>query len=107
MYKSCTGLSLTFGYTNPWAIMLREQCDAWASVPSGTYQFLTVFLVDVPAAKCICKDSQGENFVRYATDVCFERSPEQMKPLIRAMIDAQGLGIIDTCDAIISHTISR
>lgn len=87
--------------------MLREQCDAWASVPSGTYQFLTVFLVDVPAAKCICKDSQGENFVRYATDVCFERSPEQMKPLIRAMIDAQGLGIIDTCDAIISHTISR
>lgn len=58
MHRGCTGLSLAFGYTNPWALIIRHQCDAWASIPTGMLQFLNVFLVDIPAAKCLCKDSQ-------------------------------------------------
>ena len=51
--------------------------------------------------------AQGNNFVRYATDRCFTDAPDQMKPLIRAMIDAQDLGITDACKLIIDHTIDR
>lgn len=57
-HRACAGLSLALGYTNPWARIIRTQCDAWASVPSGLLQFVNVFLVDVPAAKCLCKDAQ-------------------------------------------------
>lgn len=58
MHKACTGMSLTMGYTNPWALMVRHQCDSWAAVPGGLLAFLNTFLVDVPTAKCLCKDSQ-------------------------------------------------
>lgn len=57
-HRACAGLSLALGYTNPWARIIRTQCDAWASVPSGMLQFVNVFLVDIPAAKCLCKDAQ-------------------------------------------------
>lgn len=30
-----------------------------------------------------------------------------MKPAIRAMIDAQGLGVIDACSEVIQHTVRR
>ena len=102
--KACTGLSLTFGYTNPWALIIRHQCDSWASVPSGVLRFLSVFLVDIPTAKCLCKDSLGNNFVRYATDTCFANAPNQAKPALRKMIDAgQDLDTINACDLIIAH----
>lgn len=78
-HRACTGLSLAFGYTNPWALFIRHQCDAWASVPSGMQRFLNVFLVDIPTAKCICKDAQGNNFARYATDNCFKNAPDQVR----------------------------
>ena len=58
MHKGCTGMSLALGYTNPWALMVRYQCDSWASAPGGLLAFLNAFLVDVPTTKCICKDSQ-------------------------------------------------
>ena len=58
MHRACTGVSLALGYTNPWARIIRTQCDAWASVPSGLLQFINVFLVDTPTAKCLCKDAQ-------------------------------------------------
>ena len=54
IHRACTGLSLTIGYTNPWALITRHQCDAWASVPSGMLQFLNVFLVDIPTTSCLC-----------------------------------------------------
>lgn len=56
--RGCTGLSLAFGYTNPWAMIIRHQCDAWAAVPSNVLTFLNVFLLDIPIAKCMCKDAQ-------------------------------------------------
>lgn len=105
MKKACTGLSLTFGYTNPWALIIRHQCDSWASVPSGVLKFLSVFLVDIPTAKCLCKDAQGNNFARYATDVCFAHAPNQAKPALRKMIDAgQDLDVDNACDLIIKYT---
>lgn len=112
MYKSCTGLSLMFGYTNPWANIVRNQCDSWASIPNGILTFLNVFLVDIPTAKCICKDSQGSNFARYATDKCFANAPDQIKPTIRAMIDIaqnqqENLKVTAACDLIIKYTTTR
>lgn len=106
-YRACAGVSLAFGYTNPWARVIRTQCDAWASVPSGMLQFLNVFLVDIPAAKCLCKDAQGSNFVRYARDQCLPIAPGPMRPTILAMIDAQDMDINNACNLVVRHTISR
>lgn len=59
IHRACTGLSLAIGYTNPWALMVRHQCDAWGGVPTGMLQLLNVFLVDIPAASCLCgKDAE-------------------------------------------------
>ena len=59
VHRSCTGLSLAIGYTNPWALMVRHQCDAWGGVPTGMLQLLNVFLVDIPTTACLCgKEAQ-------------------------------------------------
>ena len=43
--QACAGLSLTLGYTNPWALFARYQCNSWAGILSNVVQFLNVFLV--------------------------------------------------------------
>lgn len=106
-HKACTGLSLAMGYTNPWARIIRTQCDAWASVPSGMLQFLNVFLVDIPTAQCLCKDAHGSNFHRYATDVCIPNSPSPIRPMIQAMVDADDLNIKDACTLIVRYTTAQ
>lgn len=61
--RACTGISLALGYTNPWALLVRYQCEAWSGIPSNILAFLNVFLIDIPAAKCICKDAQVRCFL--------------------------------------------
>lgn len=107
VHKGCVGLSLAMGYTNPWARIIRTQCDAWASVPSGMLQFINVFLVDIPMAKCLCKDAQGNNFHRYATDVCLANTPDSIKPTVQAMIDAQDLQIKSACTLVVRYTTTQ
>lgn len=58
MHRAYTGISLAFGYTNPWARVIRTQCDAWASVPGGMLTFTNGFLVEIPIAHCLCKLAQ-------------------------------------------------
>jgi hypothetical protein len=45
LMQSCAGLSLTFGYTNPWAQFARYQCNAMSTVFSNLVDFLNTFLV--------------------------------------------------------------
>jgi hypothetical protein len=107
IHKGCIGLSLAMGYTNPWARIIRTQCDAWASVPSGMLQFVNVFLIDIPMAKCLCKDAQGSNFHRYATDVCLVNTPDSIKPTVQAMIDAQDLHLKNACTLVVGYTTNQ
>lgn len=43
--NACSGLSLMAGYTNPWALFIRYQCNAWAQVLGNIMDFLNVFMV--------------------------------------------------------------
>jgi hypothetical protein len=43
--NACAGLSLMAGYTNPWALFIRYQCNAWAQAPGNILDFLNIFMV--------------------------------------------------------------
>ena len=47
LLQSCAGLSLIFGYTNPWAQFARFQCNAMSMVLSNVVEFLNVFMVSL------------------------------------------------------------
>ena len=66
--QGCNAVALMLGYTNPWAILIRKQCEAVPIAVQGVYDMAMSLLVDVPFAKCICVDAaaHGSNFERYA-----------------------------------------
>lgn len=63
------------GYSNPWATLLRKQCEASPVAIQGLYDLVLSLLVDVPFAKCMCVDAaeKGSNFQRCVAVVqwCF------------------------------------
>lgn len=87
MLQGCNGLSLILGYTNPWAQLLRKQCEAFPVMMQGLYDLVLSMLVDVPFAKCICVDERGNNFVKYAMDNCYYFAPKHMKPVMLSLIE--------------------
>lgn len=68
MTQACNGVSLMLGFSNPWALWLRKQCEATPVAIQGLYDLVMSMLVDVPFAKCICVDAsrEGANFNRYS-----------------------------------------
>lgn len=90
----CNGLALMLGYTNPWATLLRKQCEATPVAVQGVYDLALALLVDVPFAKCMCVDaaSRGSNFQRYAMDNCYFFAPTHLKPTILGLIENAALG---------------
>ena len=64
--QGCNGVGLMLGYTNPWATWIRKQCEISPLAVQGVYDIVMSMLVDVPFAKCVCIDSRGSNFKRYA-----------------------------------------
>lgn len=77
------------GYTNPWAVLIRKQCEAVPVAVQGVYDLAMSLLVDVPFAKCICVDAatRGSNFERYAMDNCYFFAPTHLKPVILGLIE--------------------
>jgi hypothetical protein len=62
LMQSCAGLSLTFGYTNPWAQFARFQCNAMSTVFSNIVEFLNVFMVSFVLKKCFYSMPNMSNF---------------------------------------------
>lgn len=77
------------GYTNPWAALLRKQCEAAPVAIQGAYDLALALLVDVPFAKCMCVDAaaQGANFARYAMAHCYFFAPTHLKPTILGLVE--------------------
>jgi hypothetical protein len=86
LLQACTGLSLALGYTNPYAVVLRHSCNAFALAPSRVYSLANMVLVDIPTAKCMCKDSVGRNFATYVLNECYNDAPESLRPAILATV---------------------
>jgi len=77
MVQGCNGIALMLGYTNPWAIWMRKQCEASPLAVQGAYDLAMSLTVDVPFAKCMCVDAaiSGSNFERYyAMNNCYYSS---------------------------------
>jgi len=94
MVQGCNGLALMLGYTNPWAVLLRKQCEAAPMAWQGVYDLAMSLLVDVPFAKCMCVDAaaKGSNFERYAMDNCYYFAPTHLKPTILGLIENAATG---------------
>jgi hypothetical protein len=57
MVQGCNCIALMLGYTNPWAIWMRKQCEASPLVVQGVYNLAMSLMVDVQFAKCMCVDA--------------------------------------------------
>ncbi len=65
--------------------------------------------MDIPIAKCICKDSEGHNFNRYILDVCLPKAPEQSQATIRLLLDNALTAdkSVQVCRSIVSFTQNK
>jgi hypothetical protein len=58
LLQGCNGIGLMLGYSNPWALWIRKQCEIAPLAVQGVYDLVLSMMVDVPFAKCICVDSR-------------------------------------------------
>jgi hypothetical protein len=85
---ACHGLSLMVGYDNPWAKLLRNQCEAVPIGIDGLMGLVSAIAVEVPVAKCLCVDARkAGNFRKYAMSNCFWLVPLSMKPTYLSLIE--------------------
>ena len=76
------------GFDNPWAVLLRKQCEAVPLSLIGVYDLLLAVAVDVPIAKCMCIDARKTgDFKKNAMDNCYYFVPTHMKPLVLSLIE--------------------
>jgi uncharacterized protein YqgC (DUF456 family) len=105
--QGCSGVSLIIGYDNPWAILLRRQCEAVPLSLIGLYDLVLAVVVNVPVAKCMCVDAtQNGNFRKNAMDKCYFSVPTHMKPMVLALIegaeiDGANLGLM--CETLVEY----
>lgn len=110
--QACNGLSLILGYTNPWAMLIRKQCQLAPLLLQGIYDIAASVIIDVPFAKCICVDAakEGASFEEYAMQNCYYFAPNHLKPMVLGMIqDAvrhKGAGIRNACSRMVDYASS-
>lgn len=103
--QGCSGISLMLGYSNPWAIWIRKQCEITPVAIQGVYDLAIAMIVDIPFAKCICVDSRGSNFQKYMTDNCYFYAPDHLKPLMLGLIEnaVQDGNVEGSCLAMVNY----
>lgn len=105
MHRGCSGMSLMMGYSNPWAVFVRKQCE---TIPAGINGTLTVLLsvtVVIPFVECICVGAPGAavSFERYAMDNCYYFAPTYLKGFVLKVIEGarNGGGVKPACRAMV------
>jgi hypothetical protein len=90
-FRTCSGMGVMLGGTNPWARMVRESCSASVAMQQSSITAAEVLFVQVPVLACICRDTEGKNFQDFAAANCLQSAPTNMRPLIASMMS----GIMD------------
>ena len=86
--QSCAGISLMMGLTNPWAVLVYQQCIAAnTAVAAGVDLTLSVFNL-APFAQCMCSGSAGRVFGDYARLYCVPQASTRLRPVLLQMIQA-------------------
>lgn len=107
--RACTGASLMFGYSNPFAQFIRTSCASSVHLQRGMFDATTVFYVDYPILSCLCAASHNHDFHNYAVNVCYKDAPTHFKPVILSMIQesvSRGLPA-DSCKQMASFAVDR
>ena len=81
----CAGLRLVLGTDNPWAALLYHQCAAAAELTGGLMGVALDVFVQVPMARCVCKQSAGADVAAFAAGTCAEGLPLALVPTLYAI----------------------
>lgn len=79
---ACGGIKLMLGLDNPWAGLLYHQCMASAELTDGTLALVLNIFVQIPMAKCVCKDAAGQSLSRFVVQRCAPPLPASLLPTL-------------------------
>ena len=82
MRLACGGLKLVMGVDSPWAELLYHQCAAGAELTDGMFRLVLDIFVQIPMAKCVCKDVSGQAVAAFVTQRCAPSLPVSLVPTL-------------------------
>ena len=85
MRLACGGIKVMFGVDNPWANLLYHQCAATAELGDGMLRLTVDIFVQIPMAKCVCKDVSGRSVPTAVTRTCAPPLPVSLLPTLYAI----------------------
>ena len=85
MRLACGGIKVMFGVDNPWANLLYHQCAASAELGDGMLRLTLDIFVQIPMAKCVCKDVSGRSVPAAVTRTCAPPLPVSLLPTLYAI----------------------
>jgi hypothetical protein len=86
---ACGGLQLMFGGDNPWALLAYHECAAGAELMEGMLSLILDIFVQIPMARCVCKDSAGQNIARFVTQRCAPSLPVTLLPTLYSIANQE------------------
>lgn len=87
MRLGCAGLKLMFGVDNPWADFVLHHCEAGAEMTRGLMRLVLNIFVQIPMAKCVCKDSAGQPISSFVTEHCAPITPVSLLPSLYMIVN--------------------
>jgi hypothetical protein len=106
MKQGCGGVAMMMGYTNPWAMVLRTQCESIPVAIEGLFNLFTSVTLGIPFSACVCVDANkgGVDFATYVENNCYYFAPTGLKSLMLDLlvqyrvtrdVDAACVAIVD------------
>lgn len=89
MLQGCSGLSLMLGFSNPWALYIRRQCETVPHAVNGTLSVLLLTTAVIPFVQCMCVPAAGfvESFEGHVMRRCYRMSPEYLRGFTLGVVD--------------------
>jgi hypothetical protein len=84
--RSCVGLQLMMGQTNPIGRFAGAVCQAGVMFKLGAVETALAFFVDLPMLGCLCSESDQRDYRQWAMDNCWEAAPSQFKGVVYTII---------------------
>ena len=87
MRLGCAGLKLMFGAGNPWADFVYQHCSSGAELTRSLMRTVLNIFVQIPMAKCVCRDSAGQPLAAFATAQCAPILPVSLLPTLYMIVN--------------------
>ncbi len=87
MRLGCAGLKLMFGAGNPWADFVYNHCGSGAELTRDLMRTVLNIFVQIPMAKCVCRDSAGQPLASFAAEQCAPAMPVSLLPTLFMIVN--------------------